>query len=135
MRIEEVEALADKFLDEEIFQDRYYAAEFLWSGFEQTIEALRSEAWHPIERAEEMGVESGSRYLVAFARLQPDFAVYILGKWYKSGVQVETPTHFKLISPPEENYFETYHCTGSYIGNKFIGTSVGEGDGDGEYLV
>jgi hypothetical protein len=59
MRIEEVEALADKFLD---FQDRYYAAEFLWSGFEQTIEALRSEAWHPIERAEEMGVKDGDEW-------------------------------------------------------------------------
>jgi hypothetical protein len=65
MRIEEVEALADKFLDEEIFQDRYYAAEFLWSGFEQTIEALRSEAWYPIERAEEMGVKDG-REIVAY---------------------------------------------------------------------
>ena len=105
MRIEEVEALADKFLDEEIFQDRYYAAQFLWSGFEQTIEALRSEAWHPIERAEEMGVKDGDTVLGYgdWGGVIEWFTMIWEGTFWTSSGDFVTPTHFKIISPPEVN--------------------------------
>ena len=96
MRIEEVEEMFNDWANAE-------SSDVPYGILQEALDALQAEAWYPIERAEEMGVKDGSRYLVAFARLQPDFAVYILGKWYKSGVQVETPTHFKLISPPEVN--------------------------------
>lgn len=90
MRIEEVkqmEALAITYDYDEVSR--------------KALAALRAEAWHTVENAEELGVDSGSRYLVSYKGLpSQDFAVFIHGKWYEAGVEV-FPTHFKLeVTPP-----------------------------------
>jgi hypothetical protein len=92
MKIEEVEALAAKidglWIDSQI-------------PIHQAIEALRAEAWYPIERAEEMGVKDGGNVLL----FRIDY--FVIGWWdadYQCWMNYEgeiKPSHFKRISPPE----------------------------------
>lgn len=68
-------------------------------------EALRTEAWYPIERAEEMGAKDG-RWLVLYDGGDPFPGWYHGqfwdGKWSAiTGSFPKNPTHFRFINPPE----------------------------------
>jgi hypothetical protein len=92
MRIEEVEELAESAKDNWHLQE----PEGL---FLQAIEALRTGAWYPIERAEEMGVKDGQRVL-----LQEDcdwFQGFYRDFWRDTRGAQCFPSHFKRITPPE----------------------------------
>lgn len=100
MKIEEVEALSEE-LD---YANRHDAFVTLKGIAQTAIEALRAEAWYPIERSEEMGVKDGREILVwdgdewwdAF--WHPSQSSW----WIERDMPLPTePTHFKRINPPE----------------------------------
>lgn len=62
MRIEEIESLAEE-LD---YAYRHDAFVTLKGIAEQTIAALRAEAWHPIDKAEELGAKDGRDVMIRF---------------------------------------------------------------------
>jgi hypothetical protein len=94
MRIEDVEELAESAKDNWHLQE----PEGL---FLQAIEALRAEAWYPIEKAEEMGAKDGR--LVLLFRID----YWTPGYWdsdYQCWMHYEgevKPDHFRFINPPE----------------------------------
>ena len=68
------------------------------------IEALRAEAWHPIEKAEELGAKDG-RWLLVWA-IGEFWDVRWTGQCWVSSDNEESvfdynPTHFRFINPPE----------------------------------
>ena len=88
MKIEDVEEL-----DKQWHEGDFGAAD-------RAIAALRAEAWHPIEKAEELGVNPFRR--VVLQESSDWFTGYILaGKWYDSTGSECYPTHFRFINPPE----------------------------------
>ena len=66
----------------------------------RAIPALRAEAWHPIEKAEELGVKSFRRVVL---QESSDWftGCRLAGKWYDSTGRECFPTHFRFINPPE----------------------------------
>ena len=71
------------------------------------IEALRAEAWHPIEKAEELGAKDG-REILTYGSYKNGRTDVMLARFYAGhndwicsrGLTV-IPTHFRFISPPE----------------------------------
>ena len=93
MKIEEVEALA-------IRTTGFPKASELFDVIDQALSALRAEAWHPIEKAAELGVKSFRR--VVLQESSDWFTGYLLaGKWYDSTGTECFPAHFRFINPPE----------------------------------
>lgn len=95
MRIEEVEELKSSF-SSSVGAGLYMTA--LEFG-QRAIEALRAEAWYPIEKAEEMGVKDGQKVLLQegcdwFQGFYRDF-------WRDPRGAQCFPSHFRRITPPE----------------------------------
>lgn len=96
MRIEEVEAM---FADWENAESSDVPIGLLG----EALDALRAEAWHPIEKAEEMGAKDG-RYVLIWSKS----CYWLKGEWFNNdGWFVEGlgfvhgATHFRFINPPE----------------------------------
>lgn len=99
MRIEEVEAIKYK-LDcvvggHGLFRDTAY----------ELIEVLRAEAWHPVEKAEELGAKDGRDVIVWDATTYWFEAHWSSekSKWLDTGygnIDCDS-THFRFINPPE----------------------------------
>ncbi len=93
MRIEEVEELERQLAECQECRDMYAP--------QTVIEALRAEAWYPIEKAEEMGAKDGR--LVLLFRID----YWTPGYWdsdYQCWMHYEgevKPDHFRFINPPE----------------------------------
>jgi len=99
MRIEEVEVLA--------FHANDYNHTDIHGVAQQAVEALRADAWYPIEKAEEMGVLDNSDVLIYF-RSWGKYLVRV-AKWdrHVKGWLIhgdfcinDGVTHFKRIAPP-----------------------------------
>ncbi len=91
MKIDEVEELERQLAECQECRDMYAP--------QTVIEALRAEAWYPIEDAEEMGVRDGQRVLLQegcdwFQGFYRDF-------WRDTRGAQCFPSHFKRITPPE----------------------------------
>lgn len=93
MKIEDVEALekqvAGKWISSEV-------------PIHQALSALRAEAWHPIEKAEELGAKAPDCIVLLF---RIDY--WVEGFWdadYQCWNTTEgeiKPSHFRFINPPE----------------------------------
>ena len=74
---------------------------------DEAIEALRTEAWYPIDKAEEMGAKDGRDVLI-WSDHTTWFEVWWSNEhneWldvHQCDVDCE-PTHFRFINPPEGN--------------------------------
>lgn len=103
MRIEEVEELetrAENVGGQGVDFGRLYGI------LETAIAALRAEAWHPIENAEELGAKDGKTVIL----FHPS-GVWMESSWDNrtklwldfDGDDIEwKPTRFRFINPPEE---------------------------------
>lgn len=89
MKIEEIEELENIWYNASASFDVY-------SLLEQALDALRSEAWHPIEKAEELGAKDG-RWVLLWNGIDFWDACWN-EEWY--GVTVSQPTHFRFINTP-----------------------------------
>ena len=74
----------------------------------QAFEALLSEAWHPIEKAEELGAKDGQYVMIRF--FSWDKHLVRIAKWasitkrwliHDTYVFANGVTHFRFINPPE----------------------------------
>ena len=92
MKIEDVEEL-----DKQWHEGDFGAAD-------RAIAALRAEAWHPIEKADELGAHSGEIVVLGYGDwggATEWFSMIREGKWWTSSVDFVNPTHFRFINPPE----------------------------------
>lgn len=98
MKIEDIEELEERWKNADSSLDVY-------SLLEEAIEALRLEAWHPIEKAEELGAKDGNYVLLVGGNSwfeQPFYkGRFYLNIWKaaNNGSKCE-PTHFRFINLP-----------------------------------
>ena len=100
MKIEDVEKLAEGFYKALDLDHKYTACE---RGM-KAIASLRAEAWHPSEKAEELGAKDG-RQILLWDGNNP-FPCWYQGSFYDGKWEAITgsqrfPTHFRFINPPE----------------------------------
>jgi hypothetical protein len=98
MKIEDIEELEESWKNAGSSDD-------VCSLLEQAIEALRLEAWHPIEEAEELGAKDGREVLVSgkYSPLNPRelFMVWFVNDtWLSSEGNICEVTHFRFINLP-----------------------------------
>jgi hypothetical protein len=88
MKIEDVEKLADRWNEGDTRV-----------GYDALC-ALRAEAWHPIEKAEELGAKDGRWVIVMHERWSQ--ASWIWAGWVDYDSRpINGITHFRFINPPE----------------------------------
>ena len=98
MKIEDVEELETQLEQSQIQGHGYQLCETL-------LKALRAEAWHPIEKAEELGAKDG-RTLLGYIPLTQEFKLmhwnFDKEKWLDIdfGCYIGY-SHFRFINPPE----------------------------------
>jgi hypothetical protein len=99
MKIEDIEELEERCENVGSEADMYYL-------MERAIAALRSEAWHPIEKAEELGAKDG-REIIAYGSYKNGRTDMMLVKFWRLGNAwidarglTAIPTHFRFINPP-----------------------------------
>lgn len=99
MKIEEVEVLEEK-LETTAHTGGIEAIT------DKALSALRAEAWHPIEKAEELGAKDG-REVIGYRAINAHRKEFYSCRWYEgSGGWRDRawpcdPTHFRFINPPE----------------------------------
>lgn len=96
MKIEDVEALAEK-----LKRDPY--PDVRDELIDQAMSALRAEAWHPIEKAAELGAKDGRDVLARYNGGTYYFASWEYGRWQTdTGTFCDSDlTHFRFFNPPE----------------------------------
>ena len=82
------------------------ALDWRFSNVPEAIKALRAEAWHPIEKAEEFGAKDGREVLIFSDAEESHLAFWgkATGSWVSdvgSFLDDRDVTHFRFISPPE----------------------------------
>lgn len=104
MRIEDIEALASARHDANGYVDDGMVIGKLDAVLDEAIQALRSEAWHPIEKAEELGAHTGEIAVLGYGDwggVTEWFPMIWEGKFWTSSGDFVSPTHFRFINPPE----------------------------------
>jgi hypothetical protein len=92
MKIELVEVIERIFTSNDIEGIKFWAPAI--------VELLRAEAWHPIEKAEELGAKDGRWVIVMHERWSQ--ASWIWAGWVDYDSRpINGITHFRFINPPE----------------------------------
>lgn len=100
MKIEDVEKLEENRHDSLGFADDSVVSDKLDMVLKDALAALRAEAWHPIEKAEELGAKDGRWVIVMHERWSQ--ASWIWAGWVDYDSRpINGITHFRFINPPE----------------------------------